>query len=153
MPSRDVFALDRGGFNGFLYATVGTEADGSGLTVLSALARLGEDPWAKAASWARMSEAASGAALAACITQMPVSPEDVLAAPTTAARLVRLLSSGAMSTPQLPRLRALQPRPKLLLRLIVVACTAILIGGALLLLRPGIDSRPPIAEPTTSRTP
>ncbi len=95
MPSRDVFALDRSGFNGFLYAAIGTEAGGSCLTVLSALARLGEDPWAQAAIWARMPTAASSAALAATIAQMPVMPEDQLAAASTAARLVQLLSPPA----------------------------------------------------------
>lgn len=77
LASRDVFALDRSGLNGFLFAGIGTEAGRSRLTVLSALARLGEDPWAKAAIGARMPKAASGEALAATIAQMPVTHEEI----------------------------------------------------------------------------
>ena len=99
MPSHDVFALDRSGVNGFLFAVIGTEAGGSRLTVLSALARLGKDPSAEAALWARMPKAASSKALVATIAQMPVSPENQLAAENTAARLVQLLSRAATALP------------------------------------------------------
>jgi hypothetical protein len=53
MASADVFALENSGLNAFLFAEVGVELNGSALTILSALARLGEDPWAEAARWAK----------------------------------------------------------------------------------------------------
>ncbi len=91
MASSDVFVLPKSNLNGFLFAAIGTEENGSSLTVLSTLARLGEDPWAKAASWASMSKDAAVDALAACIAQMPLSRTDLQNAPATAARLVALL--------------------------------------------------------------
>lgn len=45
----DVFALKKSGLEAFLYADVGIEANGSMLTILSLLARLGKDPWTEAA--------------------------------------------------------------------------------------------------------
>ena len=48
MPSTsqgDAFALRNSGLDQFLFAEVGTELNGSSLTVLSTLARLGKDPW------------------------------------------------------------------------------------------------------------
>ncbi len=150
MPSRDVFALDRSGFNGFLFAAIGTEADGSCLTVLSALARLGEDPWAKAALWARMPRAASGEALAATIAQMPVTPEDKLAAAHTAARLVQLLLS-ATAAPQQAGLSWPQPRPGFIMTLAI--CTAILLGGAFMIVRRGPGTQEPPAASAAPHVP
>jgi hypothetical protein len=91
MASPNVFALPESDLNGFLFSAIGTEQNGLSLTVLSTLARLGEDPWAQAASWASMSKDAASDALAACIAQMPLSPKDLQNAPATAARLVALL--------------------------------------------------------------
>jgi hypothetical protein len=97
MSQTDVFALEKSGLNGFLFATVGTEVNGSSLTVLSTLARLGDDPWVRAASWARMSRAAAGDALAAAIAGMPLQAHDLLAAPATAERLIDVLFSSEMA--------------------------------------------------------
>ena len=134
MANRDVFALDRTGFNGFLFAAIGTEDDGSRLTVLSALARLGEDPWATAARWARMPKAASGMALAATIEQMPVTPEDRLAATDTAARLVQLLSlpdepaSHGIGSTQPRSLRTLMTAVTMLAVLAMLAASAVMVA-------------------------
>ncbi len=133
MPNTDVFALDRSGFNGFLFAAIGTETGGSSLTVLSALARLGDDPWAKAALWAGMSKPAASEALAACIATMPLTPDDLLAAPSTAARLVLLLSPSA---PPAPRSGAPQPKRTLVFVLAVLAFAMIVLAGALLVSMP-----------------
>ncbi len=145
MPSRDVFALDRAGFNGFLFAPIGTEADGSCLTVLSALARLGEDPWAKAALWARMPKAVASEALTATITQMPVTPADQLAAAHTAARLVQLLSPAA-SAAQQPGFSRPQPNPKWATVLVILACMIVLVGGAILVSRHVTGTDSPLPE-------
>jgi hypothetical protein len=114
-----------------LFASIGTEAGGSRLTVLSALARLGEDPWAKAASWARMPEAASAAALAVAIAQMPVTPEDRLAAADTAARLIKLLSPVAVAASQQDS-SGLPNGSRFITILSLSVCLAILLGAAIL---------------------
>ena len=44
MASTDAFTLKNSDLNAFLYADVGTEMNGSVLTMLSVLARLGQDP-------------------------------------------------------------------------------------------------------------
>ena len=45
MAAADVFVFKNSGLNAFLFAEVGTELNGSPLTILSVLARLGQDPW------------------------------------------------------------------------------------------------------------
>ena len=151
MPSRDVFGLERSGLGSFLFAAIGTEADGSRLTVLSALARLDEDPWAKAALWAGMPKAVSTEALAATIAQMPVTAEDQLAAAHTAARLVQLLSPSATPTTQTqaakraitlawgkPGSVGVSPRRRPILMLAIGICLAMLLGTAVLAVWHGV---------------
>ncbi len=152
MPNRDVFALDRSGFNGFLFAPIGTEPDGSRLTVLSALARLELDPWATAASWARMPKAASGQALAATIAQMPVTPADQMAAADTAARLVLLLSPNAAPTPKHSGPSEPPAGRRLAVVLAVLAVLGILVGSAVLISRQGTQAVS-LAGPVASTAP
>ncbi len=106
MAKLDVFAFGKSTLNAFLFADVGVELNGSSLTVLSTLARLGDDPWLKAASWARMPRTAARAALATSIGGMPLRPMDLDAAPATAARLIDLLfaSRAAEETAAKPAL-------------------------------------------------
>ena len=54
MSNSNAFALKNSGLNDFLFAEVGSEVNGSRLTILSMLARLGKDPWAEAARLARL---------------------------------------------------------------------------------------------------
>ena len=54
MTLRQEYALGHSRFNDFLFAVIGEEENGQRLTVLSALARLGPNPWEEAA---RLSEA------------------------------------------------------------------------------------------------
>jgi hypothetical protein len=89
----DVFALEKSGLNPFLFAEVGTELNGSTLTILSVLARLGQDPWAEAARWARLPKAAVVDGLTASILRMPLSTQALANAHATAARLILLLPS------------------------------------------------------------
>jgi hypothetical protein len=90
---QDAFVLRDSGLNAFLHADVGTEQNGSTLTVLSILARLGKDPWAQAAEWAKLSNAAMIDGLSRCIEQMPLSPRALAEARVTAKNLVMLLPS------------------------------------------------------------
>ena len=53
VASSDASTLRRSGRNEFLFAPVGTEANGMTLSVVSLLARLGSDPWLEAGREAR----------------------------------------------------------------------------------------------------
>ncbi|MBR3372144.1 MAG: hypothetical protein IKG52_16100 [Rhodobacteraceae bacterium] len=54
MPKMDTFRQGGTPFDGFLYAELGQDRDGKSVSVLSALARLGVDPWDEAADLADM---------------------------------------------------------------------------------------------------
>ena len=71
MPLRPEYMLGHSEFNEFLFAVVGEEGTGQQLTVLSALARLGLDPWGEAARLANLPREAAADALAAAIGALP----------------------------------------------------------------------------------
>jgi hypothetical protein len=91
VTSTDAFALTNSDLNTFLFADVGTELNGSALTILSVLARLGKDPWAEASRWAKMSRSASVDCLAQSIGKMPLDPLALADTYATASRLILLL--------------------------------------------------------------
>jgi len=91
MRSSEAFVLNNSPVNPFLFAEVGLEASGVPLTVLSVLARLGEDPWRQAQNWASLSNETVVDQLADCIRQMPMGPEAIRDARITAKRLILLL--------------------------------------------------------------
>jgi hypothetical protein len=92
--STDVFALRNAGLDPFLFGVVGTETNGSVLTVLSLLARLDTDPWVEAARLSRLPREAAIDDLAENIRQMPLLPRALGDARRIAARLVRLLPTA-----------------------------------------------------------
>ena len=96
MPQSDTFALQNSAFNPFLFAEIGTELNGSPLTILSTLARLGQDPWAEAAKWARSPKTVAIDGLAQSIARMPLSLQAVADARITATRLVQLLPTPSL---------------------------------------------------------
>jgi len=57
-------------FDAFLFASVGEEVDGRPLSVLSALARLGLDPWDEAAHLAQLTREAAADQLAGMIARL-----------------------------------------------------------------------------------
>jgi hypothetical protein len=87
----DVFALKNSGLEPLLFAEVGDQRSGVGLTVLSLLARLGLDPWAEAARWVTLPKSAAIACLAGNIARMPLCPQAIAEAHATATRLILLL--------------------------------------------------------------
>lgn len=91
MPSSDAFAFSRSGLNEFLFAPVGTEANGMTLSVVSVLARLGNDPWLEAARLATLSKSDAIERLARSIASMPTSIWTLPAATAIAVRLITLL--------------------------------------------------------------
>ena len=100
MPNHDAFVLRNLGLDAFLFAEVGTEANGSALTILSTLARLDQDPWAEAARWAGLPKAAGIDCLAKCIVRMPLSRQALTDAVATASRLILLLPTQTGPPPQ-----------------------------------------------------
>ena len=100
MANHDAFALRNLGLDKFLFAEVGTEANGSALTILSTLARLDQDPWAEAARWAKLPKAAGIDCLAQCISRMPLGRQALADAVATASRLILLLPTQTGPPPQ-----------------------------------------------------
>ncbi len=102
MSRPDHAALQHSDLNPFLFADVGRELNGSTLTMLSVLARLGGDPWDEAARWAKLPKAAAIECLITSIAGFPLIPQTGSDPRTNAARLVLLLP-----TPEwLPDLKA-----------------------------------------------
>ena len=78
-------------FDEFLGASIGEDQNGTGLTVLSAFARLNVDPWQEATSLARMPRNAAVVRLNALIDALPSEPAIDIPSGTIAADLVALL--------------------------------------------------------------
>lgn len=161
MANTDCFTFATSQLNPFLFAEVGTEANGSALTVLSLLARQGKDAWAEAASWVRLPRADVIATLARSIAAAPLAAPDHDAAPATAARLVLLLPErGQATAPQQPRhpaaalLQGTLPA-RLPMRLLYVAC-AIVLGVNLLFAHRARPVAPaplaPLSQPAANST-
>jgi len=85
------FAQRDPGLSAFLFSDVGTEPNGTSLTILSLLARLGKDPWDEAAAWCHKPRDAAIKSLSDSISQMPPNPQALTDAHRTASRLVALL--------------------------------------------------------------
>jgi hypothetical protein len=66
------FCLLHSDLNDFLYASVGDEQNGMPLSVISALTRLGVDPWDEAARLAALPKALAAEALAPMIARLSI---------------------------------------------------------------------------------
>lgn len=106
MPSTDAFALQRSGLSEFLFAPVGTEANGMTLSVVSVLARLGNDPWLEAARLATLPKSEATERLARSIASLPTSIWTLPAATAIAVRLITLLPTQSGRSGQSPRASA-----------------------------------------------
>lgn len=98
MPLRPEYTLHQSDLNEFLCAPLWDEENGSRLSVLSALARLGIDPWAEAARLAALPRDAAASALAVILRRIPTQQPEAPDAVATADRLVRLLPEGGSAT-------------------------------------------------------
>lgn len=85
----------RSAFDDFLFATIGDDKNGMSLSVNSALARSGVDPWEEAATLARLPAEMATRNLASLIAALPDGPSPRLDPATTAARLIALLPRSA----------------------------------------------------------
>jgi hypothetical protein len=147
--------LQRSGLNPFLFAEVGTELNGSTLTILSVLARLGQDPWAEAAKWTKLPKATIIDRLAQSIEQMPLSSQAIKEARSTAARLILLLPSQVAHPADAPAATRAGSRmvvPKWVLP--AVCCAAVAMGVAYVTMGSGQVNRvTPISDLAGARTP
>jgi hypothetical protein len=71
MTPRPELPMGHPEFDAFLSAPVGEDADGVGLTVMSALARIGLDPWSEAARLSDLPRDAAVEALAVTLGKLP----------------------------------------------------------------------------------
>src|SRR6185437_6474895 len=85
------FSLRTSAFSDFLYAPIGEEDNGMVLTMLSALARCGVDPWGEAARLNELPRDAAAKRLALMISQLPRGQWAQSATEGIASRLVALL--------------------------------------------------------------
>lgn len=85
------FTLLHSEFNPFLFATIGEERNGVELTLISAFARLGMDPWREAERLALLPRTAASVALAEILVLFPSAAWDRAENRAIADRLVELL--------------------------------------------------------------
>lgn len=71
MTLRPEYALGHSQYNAFLFASIGEEGNGVSLTVLTALTRLGLDPWQEAALLSDLPREAAARALADTLATLP----------------------------------------------------------------------------------
>jgi hypothetical protein len=90
------FSLLHSELNDFLFAQIGEEESGAPLSVLSALTRLGTDPWAEGA---RLSDLPKDAAARALVPVIAMFPEEK----RSSSDVVKLAERLAALLPPLPR--------------------------------------------------
>ena len=154
MSHGNAFVLKSLGVDAFLFAGVGTELNGSTLTILSVLARLGRDPWAEAARWAKLPKAAVIDSLAQSIAQMPLCPSALAEARATAARLVLLLPAQTRLSRQSASADAAPPAMPKWVPLMILYC-ALALGMAanvMMLQKPTAAVATPIEHTVGSST-
>ncbi|MDD7972189.1 hypothetical protein [Roseinatronobacter alkalisoli] len=94
MSRMDYFSQGGTPFDGFLYAELGQDRAGNTVSVLSALARLGRDPWDEAAELSAMSSAVAQTRLGVLLARFHDVPAVDRDPRATIPRLVALLPSS-----------------------------------------------------------
>ena len=114
MSQSDCLAFNDPGLNSFLFSEIGTELNGSRLTILSVLARLGHDPWEVAARWVQLPASVVVDQLTQCLSGMPLCADSRAEVGVTAARLVGRLPARlkSLSRPADEALLTTEPLPK-----------------------------------------
>jgi hypothetical protein len=92
LPAR--FSLLHSDVNDFLFASVGDQQNGMPLNVVSALTRLGVDPWEEAARLAALPKSLAAEALEPMIARLPIYRQQQSDNLAISQRLVGLLPSG-----------------------------------------------------------
>lgn len=152
MTHPNAFALKNSDLNAFLFADVGIESNGSTLTILSILARLGQDPWAEAARLAKLPKIEAFESLAGSIGKMQLGQQTATEMGETASRLILLLPAQPARTPWTPSKGSGSPgMPNWLPLLLICAC---LVFGVVvdMIARPVSTAAPPTpAAPIINR--
>ena len=100
MTLRPEYSLGHSEYNAFLFAAVGEEKVGLPLTVLTALTRLGFDPWREAARLSDLPRETAARAFAVTIAMLPEGDWKASESEAIAARLVNWLPRrSAMAVP------------------------------------------------------
>lgn len=86
-------------YDQFLHATVGDDLHGTGVTVLSMLARLGVDPWTEAGALAALPKELARQRLDALMARFRDVPSLIAARTDVVARLLAVLPQGATASP------------------------------------------------------
>src|SRR6478672_5107174 len=103
MTLRPAFGLGHSEYNPFLFAVVGEGDRGLPITVLTALTRLGLDPWEEAARLSDLPRDVAARALAATIAALPRRDDKAADSQALAARLVdRLPPHSVPGIPAIP---------------------------------------------------
>jgi hypothetical protein len=92
LPTR--FSLLHSDLNDFLFASVGDQQNGMPLNVVSALTRLGVDPWEEAARLSALPKALAAEALEPMIARLPIFRRQQSDNLAISQRLVELLPTG-----------------------------------------------------------
>jgi hypothetical protein len=131
----DATALQRSDLNQFLFADIGTEANGTTLSVLSVFARRGADPWTEAGRLAGLSKADAADSLARMIATMPKSLWALPEAIVIAVRLTGLLPARpavGISSAGIRQVARQWPTNQIAL---VAACVALALGFIVMMLQ------------------
>jgi hypothetical protein len=136
MALRESFRPLRPDLDNFLFAAVGGEQDGIPLSVISALARLGLDPWDEAGRLSSLSKREAVEQLARLIAELPSSCRPLAEARKIAGGLVERLPKHDSDRPALPQIHArplarwpiVLPRQSQFLMFCVVAVAAALVS-------------------------
>lgn len=97
MSRLDSLHPDGDEFDPFLFASVGEDQSGYNVTVISALARLGFDPWNEAAELALLGRDAAGSRLGLALSRLADVPGLAPGQGRVAVRLVALLPAPAVA--------------------------------------------------------
>jgi hypothetical protein len=135
MTLRPEYSLGHSEYNSFLFATVGEEKSELPLTVLTALTRLGFDPWREAARLSNLPRETAARAFAMTIALLPEGDWKASESDAIAARLVNWLPGR--SAPAIPLVEAapgkkIRPTFATLLSWGVLAVTLFFLGIHLL---------------------
>jgi len=94
MARTESLFFPRSTFDAFLYAAVGVEKNGMELSVVSALARFGVDPWQEAARLATLPQELAADGIRLLLDRLPEGGWPASDTAAIAARLVKLLPRG-----------------------------------------------------------
>ena len=105
MTLRNRYRPLRPDLDGFLFSQVGEECRGIPLSMISALTRLGLDPWEEAGRLSSLSKGEAVEQLARLIAELPDIPGSLSAARRIAAELVERLPKFGGATPTPPQIK------------------------------------------------